>query len=478
MKTNALIFKALCGSLMAAMLWNCKTPNIPAASPKMNLPKQFGDQNSKDSIGSLIQWSKVFQDSLLVALIDSGLHQNRELLILQQESIIRQSEVLEKKGEYLPFLTLGAEGGLEKPGRYTRAGAVEENLNIEPGKAFPEPMSNLSLGATASWEVDLWKKLRNARDAAKFRAAAQLEAQYLFETQLVAEIAAQYVELLALDKSLFILNENLLIQRLALEKVRELKRYAKANQLAVNRFEAQWLNTQNRQFALLQKRTQAQNKLRVLTGNFPDSVARSSAFALNLLADSLHPGVPTELLQNRPDIRQKELELKAAQLDIKVARAAFYPKLDLRFGLGFEAFNPSLLFDPRSLVFNAAGGLMAPLVNRKALQAQWKQANAKQIQALYEYEQTLLQACTDVLNQLTGIENAQASYSKKLNEVAVLTQSIEVANDLFYYAKADYVEVLLTQEEALNAQIELIDIQKEKLLYQIGLYKALGGGWR
>ncbi|MEZ4805252.1 MAG: TolC family protein, partial [Bacteroidia bacterium] len=141
-------------------------------------------------------------------------------------------------------------------------------------------------------------------------------------------------------------------------------------------------------------------------------------------------------------------------------------------------FDPQFLFNPESILYNMVGDVMAPLINRNAISAAYCSANAQQIQAIYNYEQTILNANMDVLNQLAKIDNYSKSYDTKYKEVQILVQSIGIANSLFNSARANYGEVLLTQREALEAKMELIEIQAKKLNAKVNVYRALGGGWR
>jgi multidrug efflux system outer membrane protein len=464
--------------IIGLTLWGCSVPKIAFKETENKLPENFS-ANYTDSLNiSKINWRDYFADDDLNALIDSALLHNQELNIVLQEIEISKSEVLEKKGEYLPFVDIGLGVGTEKTPRFTRNGSVEHNLEIDDGKAFPEPLNDFSIGANMSWEIDIWRKLRNAKDAAQIRYLAQTEGKNFLVTQLIAEVAESYYELEALDNLLKIINRNVSIQTEAYEKVKNLKEYAKTNQLVVNRFQAQLLNTQNQQYAIRQKITELENKLAFLTGTYSIGVNRNSDDFMELSLDSLQAGIPAQLLTNRPDIRKAELEMAAAKLDVKAARANFFPTLDLKAGVGFQAFNPKLLFNPESLLLNAAGDLMAPLINRAAIKAHYNQASAVQIQSVYAYEQTLLQAYTDVLNQLAKLHNYSSSLTTKFNEVNVLEESVSIANDLFQYAKADYVEVLLTQEEVLDAEMELVEIKLKQINTKIQMYRALGGGWQ
>ena len=189
-------------------------------------------------------------------------------------------------------------------------------------------------------------------------------------------------------------------------------------------------------------------------------------------------GVPSQLLKNRPDIRQSELLLSAAKLDVDVARARFYPSVGIRAGLGLNAFNPLYLINPQSLAFNLAGDLVGPLVNKNAIKVAYASAGASQVQAVFTYEQTILTAYLDVLNQLSKMEKFTKSFETKSKEVEILDQSVKIANSLFNSARADYAEVLLTQKEALESRIDLVETKMKQLDGKINIYKALGGGWQ
>ncbi|KAA3645889.1 MAG: TolC family protein, partial [Bacteroidetes bacterium] len=199
---------------------------------------------------------------------------------------------------------------------------------------------------------------------------------------------------------------------------------------------------------------------------------------LDLPIDSISVGIPSQMLANRPDIKQAELELEAAKLDVKVARARFYPSLGISSSIGLQAFDPSYLAKtPESLLYSLAGDLISPLVNRNAIKAAYSSANVKQIQALYEYEKTVLSAYLEVVNNLSKIKNLNKSFDLKNQEVQTLNKSIRVSTDLFKSARADYMEVLMTQRDALESTVELIETKMQQMNTRVMMYKALGGGW-
>lgn len=455
----------------------CKVPALTGKAENTAVPASYN--NSQDSTNTAkVKWKEYFTDPYLVALIDTALKNNQELNITLQEIEIARNEIRARKGEYLPFVGIKESAGLEKVGRYTSQGASEATTEIKPGKEMPDPLPDFLVGAYATWEVDIWNKLHNAKKAAVTRYLSTVEGRNFVVTNLIAEIANSYYELLALDNQLDIVKQNIEIQSNALEIVKQQKEAARATELAVKKFEAEVLNTKSLQFSIQQKITETENKINFLVGRYPQPVQRNAQAFSAAVPESIHAGLPSQLLANRPDIKQAELDLAAARLDVKVAKAQFYPSLGISASFGYNAFNPSyLLRTPESMLYSVAGDLVAPLVNKNAIKASYYSANAKQIQAVYNYERTILNAYVEVANQLSKITNLQKSYDLKTKEVDALILSISISNDLFKSARADYMEVLLTQRDALESKFELIETKKEQMNAMVNIYQALGGGW-
>lgn len=463
--------------LLPILFYACKTPELAEKIPEQPVPESYG--TSGDSINAArIPWKDYFKDPYLTALIDTALENNQELNITLQDIEIAQNEIRLRKGEYLPFVGLRAGAGLEKVGRYTSRGSSEATTDIRPGQETPDPLPDYGVGLYANWELDIWKKLRNSKKAAISTYLATVEGKNYVLTRLIAEVANAYYELLALDNQLEILKKNIDIQRNALEIVRLQKQATRVNELAVKRFEAEVSNTQSLQFGIQQQITETENRINFLLARYPQPIVRSSSSFEQLVPASVQEGLPAQLLANRPDIRQAEQQLAAAKLNVQVARAAFYPSLGISASLGYQAFNPKYLLNtPESLLYSIAGDLVAPIVNRNGIKAEYRSANAEQIQAVYEYEQTILNAYVEVLNQLAKIGNLQKSYDLKAKQVDALIQSIDISNELFKSARADYMEVLLTQRDALESRFELIETKKAQLNAWVNIYQALGGGW-
>jgi NodT family efflux transporter outer membrane factor (OMF) lipoprotein len=456
----------------------CKSLKVDPKIENKNTPASYaGSQDTTNTAD--IKWKDFFTDPNLIALIDTALKNNQELNITLQEINIAKAEVRSRKGDILPSAGIGVGAGVEKVGRYTRDGAVEENLPIKDGKAFPEPLGDLRLGLNASWEVDIWRKLRNSRDAAASRYLASVEGKNFMITNLVSEISEAYYELMAYDTKLEILKQNLEIQKNALEIVKMQKIAGEVTELAVKKFEAEVYKNQSHLFYLQQQIVEAENRINFLVGRFPQPVARNSAGFQQMVPVTIYNGIPSQLLQNRPDIRQAELNLKASKLDVKVARSSFYPSLRITAGVGYQAFNVKyLITTPQSLLYNIAGDLIAPLINRNALKAQYASANAKQIQSVYRYEQTILNAYIEVVNRMAKITNLKNSYDLKQQQVDAMNQSITISTNLFKSAKADYMEVLMTQRDAIESKFDLVEIKQEQLSNMVSIYRALGGGWK
>ncbi len=465
------------GITCVSLIFTACTPTIIPRQENTTTPVSFN--NSQDTTNTAsIKWKDYFTDPNLITLIDIALNNNQELNITLQEIEISRNEVRARKGEYLPFVSIGGAADVDKPGRFTSKGSSEATTEIEPGRETPDPLPNYTVGAFASWEVDIWNKLHNAKKAAVSRYLSSVEGKNFMVTNLIAEIANAYYELLAFDNQLAIVKQNIDIQTNALDVVRLQKQAARVSELAVRRFEAQLLNTKELQYGIQQNITETENWINFLVGRYPQPIQREYQGFDNLIPETIHSGIPSQLLQNRPDVKQAELNLVAAKLDVKVAKARFYPSLGISAGIGFQAFDPTYLTKmPQSLVYSLAGDLTAPVINRNAIKAAYYNANAMQTQAVYNYERTLLKAYVEVANQLSMINNMEASYNLKLQEVNALTQSITISNNLFKSARADYMEVLMTQRDALESKFELIETKKRQMNAMVNIYQALGGGW-
>ena len=417
-----------------------------------------------------------YNDAMLSRLIHDALAGNQELKMMDEEIQIAANEVLSRRGAYLPFVGVRAGAGLERPSLYTRDGAVEEQLLIAPGRTFPDPLPDYYGALSFLWRLDIWREYRNARDAARLRYLAAIDRRNFFVTRLVAETAENYYTLMALDKRLENLDTTIALQEKSLEIAKAKKEAGRGTELAVQRFLAEVRKNQSEKLVVKQEMIEVENRINFLLGRYPQTVERPSAKFFDLTFDKLTLGVPAQLLQNRPDVRRAEREVAAAGLDVLVARAHFFPSLDITANVGYRAFNPRYLFNPEALVYNAAGDLAAPLINKKAIQAEFLTANARQLQALYDYQRTVLNAYTEVINRVSMAENYRKSLRIKKQQLDALDESIAVASQLFQNARAEYVEVLLAQRDYMDAKMEYINIKRQQLAAVVNTYQALGGG--
>lgn len=457
---------------------SCKTPAVVSTTSNQVVPETYS--NNKDTINmSNIPYKKFFKDKNLQDLIDIAINNNQELMITLQEIEIAKNDIQFRKGRLLPTVNIGAGAGVEKVGRFTSQGAGDASTEITPGEEFPDPLADFKVAAYANWEVDVWKKLRNSKKAAVTRYLSTIEGKNFVVTSLVSEVADNYYELLALDSQLEIVRQNIKLQTSALEIVKIQKEAARATELAVQKFQAEVLASQNLEFETLQRINETENRINFLLGRFPQEIKRDKTEFLSLQPANVNSGIPSQLLANRPDIKQAELELAAAKLDVKVARSEFYPSLDISAGFGTQAFKTAYLTQfPESMLYSLVGDIAGPLINRNAIKAEFKSANARQLQALYNYERTILNAYLEVATQLSRITNLDKSYDLKSKQVESLNKSIDISNDLFKSARVDYFEVLMTQRDALETKLELVDVKKELLNSRVHIYKQLGGGWK
>ncbi|WP_169925778.1 TolC family protein [Chryseobacterium geocarposphaerae] len=475
--------KYIAAIALSLVLASCKAPmaTVIKDEVKENVPQSFSqeDQGDANNNSGTTPWRQFFTDPNLVALIETALKNNQELMITLQEIEIAKSGVLAKKGRLTPTVTAGVGAGLKKSGRYTSEGAGDATTEIEPGKEMPDPLGNFEGGLTANWEIDIWKKLRTEKESAVAHYLSTVEGKNFVLSNLIEEVADNYYELLALDNQLDIIQQYIKLQQKALEISKIQKEAAAATELAVKKFEAELAKSKATEYTIRQQITEKENEINALCGRFPQPIVRTKEDFMTTIPQTVYTGIPSQLLANRPDIKQAELELKSSKLDVEAARKEFYPSLEISATLGLEAFKPSYLVKmPESIAYNLAGELAGPLINKSAIKANFQTADAKQIQALYEYDKTILNAYLDVANLMSKVKNIDQYYKLKSEETQALEKSIDIANQLFRNSRADYLEVLLNQRDALDAKMELVEAKQKQLSTVVDIYKSLGGGWK
>lgn len=454
----------------------------PVSTPNgLIIPAQFGNKKDSASIGMLTR-RQFFADTNLVKLIDTALVRNFDLQRALQRIQIAKASLLYTRRLFLPMISVGGSAGVEKYGDYTMNGVGNFDSNLSPNlnadQKIPDPTTDFFLGLRSSWEIGVWGKYRNSRKAAFLQFLASDKGRQLVMTSLVADVANLYYELLTLDNELQIIRKNLALQAKAYETIQEMKKGAMANELAVKQFRSQVLNTQGLEIVKQQEIIRTESLLNLLLGRLPQSIPRGRPIREQALPATIQAGVPSQMLLRRPDIQQAELELQATKLNVKVARASFFPSLTLSASTGFNAFKAPLLFTtPASLVYGAVSSLSAPLINRGFIKANYRRSVALQVDAFYGYQKTIATGFQEVVTDLNGIQNYQLVYDLKEDEVANLLEAVDVAQSLFMAGYASYLEVITAQKYVLQAELELMETKREQFKSVIGLYRSLGGGW-
>jgi outer membrane protein, multidrug efflux system len=470
-----LIARAIACGVMLLVLPSCGIPALRHPEPGPGLPTDFNGKTSPDNSAQL-GIEEFYNDRVLTYLIEKGLVDNRELKVLNEEVQIAGNEVLARSGAYLPFVSVAAGAGLNRYSRFTEEGAGILDDTYLPGKHFTNPSGNFLGGLNLTWQIDIYRQLRNARDAAAQRYVAASEKRNYFVTTLVAEIAENFYRLMGLDKRLENLDQIIELQEKSLAIAKARKDALRSTELGVLRFQAELERNYSEKLIINQSIIEGENRINFLVNRYPQRIERDSTEFYELKLHPLSVGVPSELLQNRPDIRQAERELAAAGLDVRVARVNFFPQLVINGNVGLESLILNHLFEPNAVIGSIAGGLVGPLINKRAIRAQYLTANARQLQSIYNYQRVILNAFTQVINRITMVENFSKSIEIKKQQLKSLDAAVQVANDLFQNVRIEYLDVLIAQRDLRDARVVLIDTKTEQLSAIVNTYQALGGG--
>ncbi len=445
----------------------------PAREVSKAVPKSFrqGDEATSDETVGKKNWKDFFASPELQGLISTALQNNQELNVRLQEIIIAQTEIAARRGEYLPKLKAGLGTGIEKVGGYTSQGFSDKATGV------PENLGNFGFGLQASWEIDVWGKLRNAAQSADFRYQASVGGKNFMVTQLVAEIARSYYELIALDNQLEVLKRNIKIQQDALEVVKIEKQAARVTQLAVQRFEAEVLKNRSRLYDLEQERVQAENRINFLVGRYPQPVARSPDAMKDPLPAVLAAGLPSQLLENRPDVRGAAFVLRSRAAELGEARADMFPKFYLTF-LGEDGHMRAPDLPMAGGIFQMIGlGMRLPIFNAGRLRAKIAVQDARLDAAAAEYERSILQALEDVESVYVA-RLALDTRTTRLNRAVTLADESAQQSEKLYKAGQELLQpVLESYGKALQREDELVQARTARATTTVTLYKAIGAGW-
>jgi HAE1 family hydrophobic/amphiphilic exporter-1 len=484
---TALLTGGLQGCYMPAKLTLPEGPETPATFGDTSKtagghPADSIVKNSIDSVGiGAFSYKQFFTDTLLLQLLDTALAHNTDMLLATQRMETARAQLMAASRAWLPEVNIALSAGVDRWGDYTLNGVGNYDTNLSPNisdkQRIPGPTPDYFAGLRSSWEIDLWGKLRSRKQAAYMRFLSGEQGRRLVTTQLVSQVAGMYYQLMVLDYEQEVIQRNIGLQETALATVQIQLEAGRATLLAVQQFSARLLNTRNLALGLKQQSLELENQLNALLGRFPQPIRRDTSLPDAALPPFAQTGVPAAMLSRRPDIQQAALELAAAKADVKAARAAFLPSLNITPYAGFNSFNAGLLFNtPASVAYGVLGGITAPLLNKKQLQSQYNITTAAGMSAFYQYRQTIINGYQEVITALGQLKNGQEAYDLKSAEVQMLKDGVSTANDLYATGYANYLEVITAQKSVLEAELALAGNKKDLFLGTITLYRALGGG--
>ena len=450
----------------------CKTPQATIL-PKDTLKASLASMSRDSSVTISPAWRDFFQDSVLRSLIDTALQNNHDLQITLQELAIAKSAITAKQGALLPSVSANVGAGISKVGRYTAEGAGNVGTELTPGRKIPTVTPDLAPTLQMDWTIDLWGKLNSDKKSAVERYLASEAGQRAIKSQLVADVAENYYALLALDYKLLVMQQYIALQKNAVRIARIQKEADADTQLAVEKFEAELAKAQSDEYVLRQSIIETENNLNLLLGGLPQPIARAKSDFLQLPMPATAHALSTQLLLQRPDVVQAEHALEAAKWDVETARKEFLPSFNLSAAVGLNAFNPKYLVKlPESLIFSALGSLTAPLINKKAIQANFSQADALQIEALYNYDKALMTAYIEMSTLQSKITNLKQLRQFKQKQDEALMRAVSAAQKLYLNNRATYLEVIDSERGQLDCKMELIDTKLQQLSTLIDMYRG------
>lgn len=453
MKTYHSIYIAAC----AALLSSCGI--YTTYHPATEVPEQlYGEEvvvSDSSSIASL-HWRELFTDPYLVTLIEQGLANNTDYLAARLRVQEAEATLLSAKLAYLPSLALAPQGTLS---------------HLEGHKMTKA----YSLPATASWEIDLFGKLRNAKRQSQALLAQSKDYQQAVRSQLIAGIANSYYTLLMLDAQLRIAEQTATSWGESARATHALMQAGKANEAAVAQMEAAYAQVSASVLDLKDQINQVENSLSLLLAETPHRVQRGT-LAEQTWPSSLSVGFPVSLLANRPDVRAAERSLEQAFYATNQAHAAFYPSITLSGSAGWTNSAGGMISNPAQFVASAVGSLTQPLFAKGQLTGQLKIAKARQEEASLQFQQTLLQAGAEVNEALVQYQTAQEKRELYAQQVNALQKAYRSTSLLMEHGTTTYLEVLTAQQGLLSAQLTQVANEVTEIQSLIQLYQALGGG--
>ncbi|OUN78390.1 multidrug transporter [Alistipes sp. An54] len=441
--------------LAAAAMTGCGIYK-PYTRPEVMTDGLYGTAETNDSttLGD-INWQEMFTDPQLQTLITRALENNTDLQsagwrVKEAEATLKSARLA-----YLPSFNFAPQGSLS-----SFDGAT-------PTKTYTIPV-------TASWQIDIFNGLTNAKRKAKALYLQSQEYEQAVKTQLIASVANLYYTLLMLDSQYTVTEETAAKWRQSVEMMRAMKDAGLTNEAGVAQYEANTLSIEASLHDLAYQRTQTENSLCSLLGEAPHPIERGLLEAQQMPA-TLAVGVPLQMLSNRPDIRQAEYSLMQSYYATASARSALYPSITLSGTLGWTN-NNGIIVDPGKLIWTAAASLLQPIFNANANRAQVKIAKAQQEESRLAFQQALLNAGAEVNNALVQCQSARAKTDLRIAQIEALERAVEATELLMQHGTTTYLEVLTAQQSLLSAQLSQITDQFDEIQGIVSLYQALGGG--
>lgn len=456
--------------MAALVLSSCSVTKKYERPTTLSTDKLYRDEASADSTTIAdMPWQSVFKDEKLNTLIQKGLDQNLNLKnaienIVQSRASLRQSKLA-----YYPTLQLDANATHNKQ---SQAG-----LNFPAGININTLTTTYKLGLSTSWEVDVWGKLSSSKRAALATYLATDAAKQAVQTQLISDIANNYFLLLAYDKQLKITQETLESRIKNVETIKALKEGAIVTGAAVVQSEANQHAAEVLIPDLKQSIRETENALNILLGQAPGPIERGE-LGTQIIPEKIAIGMPAQLLQNRPDVRQAEFNFRVAFESTNLAKTYFYPSLTLTASTGFSNLELKDFFT-NSIFYSIIGGLTQPLFNQGLNKMRLTTAQSQQLQAYNNFQQSLLTAGQEVSNALYSYQMAVEKEDSRQKQIEALEKAVDFTQQLLEYSSAtNYTDVLTSEQNLLAAQLSGINDNLQKLQAVVNLYRALGGGWK
>jgi multidrug efflux system outer membrane protein len=448
-------------ALLSVLLVSCAMgPDY--SRPGISAPESFRMAAKEGESIANLPWWELLRDEELQKLVRIALKENKDLMAAVASVEEYQARLYIARTDFAPQLT--ATGNLP----LARMGGIGF-----PG--FPSPFSHYGQGAL-SWELDIWGRVRRENEAARADLLAREENRRAVILQLVANVAQAYFDLRQLDMQLDIARRTLLAWEESVRIGRARLRQGLTNKLDVDQFEAERANAAARTAELERQMVQKENELSVLLGRNPAAIPRGRSLLDQALPAEVPPGLPSELLQRRPDVLQSEQQLAATTARIGVAKAERFPKITLTGILGVASPQLSRIVNPGQ--FGEVGPfLTGPLFNAQILGFQQQAVEAQARQAVAQYEQTILVAFREVEDALVAVRKTRDQTLAQEEQVTALRSALHLADLRYKGGLANYLDVLIAQRSLFDAELSLTATRRLHLVSIVQLYKALGGGW-